>query len=196
MGRFVLHAANAASPPMDISNHAVCLTRGMALRPSWSKLISSIASARSCPIGWPLCICSASTCDATVRGTYSKPEAGARTAWCLPRGKLPCASSTCSTQEAGTRSPYVQYGGPARTCQHRPAPTRPLSAVRRRQAGSLAPPRQAQARPPRALPPPRPGQRRTTRASAWACGLLRPRVASRGACRAASFRRNRPVWVK
>eukprot|EP00964_Phaeocystis_antarctica_P126416 scaffold90114_cov69-Phaeocystis_antarctica.AAC.3 len=109
VGRFVLHAANAASPPMDISNHAVCLTRGMALRPSWSKLISSIASARSCPISLPLCICSASTCDATVRGTYSKPEAGARTAcWCLPRGKLPCASSTCSTQEAGTRSPYVQ----------------------------------------------------------------------------------------
>ena len=27
------------------------------------------------------------------------------------RGKLPCASGTYSTQEAGTRSPYVQYGG-------------------------------------------------------------------------------------
>ena len=138
-------------------------------------------------------------CGAMVRGTYGTPEAGTRTAHvhCVPpRGKLPDAFGTHSTQETGTRSPYVQYGGPARTCQHRPAPTRPLSAVRRRQAGSLAPPRQAQARPPRAQPPPRPGQQRTTRASAWACGLLRPRVASRGACRAASFRRNRPVWVK
>ena len=85
---------------MDISNHAVCVTRGMALRPSWSKLISSIASARSCPISWPLCICFASTCGATVRGTYSKPEAGARTVWCLPRGKLPCASTL-----------YVQHAG-------------------------------------------------------------------------------------
>ena len=26
--------------------------------------------------------------------------------------QLPCAAGTCSTQEAGTRSPYVQYGGP------------------------------------------------------------------------------------
>ena len=26
-------------------------------------------------------------------------------------GKLPCASGTYDTQEAGTRSPYVQYGG-------------------------------------------------------------------------------------
>eukprot|EP00964_Phaeocystis_antarctica_P017120 scaffold9445_cov59-Phaeocystis_antarctica.AAC.3 len=29
-----------------------------------------------------------------------------------PRGKLPCASGTYSTQEASARSPYVQYGGP------------------------------------------------------------------------------------
>ena len=28
-----------------------------------------------------------------------------------PRGKLPCASGTYSTQEADTRSPYVQYRG-------------------------------------------------------------------------------------
>ena len=27
------------------------------------------------------------------------------------RGKRPCAFSTYSTQEAGTRSPYLQYGG-------------------------------------------------------------------------------------
>ena len=37
-----------------------------------------------------------------VRRTYSSA---------CPRGKLPCASGTYSTQEAGTRSPYVQYGG-------------------------------------------------------------------------------------
>ena len=34
-------------------------------------------------------------------------------AWCVgSRGKLPCASGTHGTQKAGTRSPYVQYGGP------------------------------------------------------------------------------------
>eukprot|EP00964_Phaeocystis_antarctica_P121757 scaffold85425_cov70-Phaeocystis_antarctica.AAC.2 len=38
-----------------------------------------------------------------VRRTYSSA---------CPQGKLPCASGTYSTQEAGTRSPYVQYGGP------------------------------------------------------------------------------------
>ena len=38
-----------------------------------------------------------------------------------PRGKLPCASGTYSTQEASTRSPYVQYGGPGRTCKLRSA---------------------------------------------------------------------------
>eukprot|EP00964_Phaeocystis_antarctica_P109085 scaffold73587_cov63-Phaeocystis_antarctica.AAC.2 len=32
---------------------------------------------------------------------------------CVASGrKLPCASGTYSTQEAGTRSPHVQYGGP------------------------------------------------------------------------------------
>ena len=44
-----------------------------------------------------------------VRRTYSV---------CPPEGKLPCASGTYSTQEAGTRSPYVQYGRPGRACQH------------------------------------------------------------------------------
>eukprot|EP00964_Phaeocystis_antarctica_P075127 scaffold46317_cov70-Phaeocystis_antarctica.AAC.2 len=29
-----------------------------------------------------------------------------------PRGKLPCACGTYSTQEADTRIPYAQYGGP------------------------------------------------------------------------------------
>ena len=29
-----------------------------------------------------------------------------------PGGKLPCASGTYITQEAGTRRPYVPYGGP------------------------------------------------------------------------------------
>ena len=38
-----------------------------------------------------------------VRCTYSAPPR---------RGKLPCAFGTCRTQEAGTRSPYAQYGGP------------------------------------------------------------------------------------
>ena len=30
----------------------------------------------------------------------------------LPGAKPPCACGTYSTQEAGTRAPYVQYGGP------------------------------------------------------------------------------------
>ena len=34
-----------------------------------------------------------------------------------PGGKPPCASGTYPTREAGTRSPYVPYGGPGRTCQ-------------------------------------------------------------------------------
>ena len=41
--------------------------------------------------------------------------AGRRTAYVqywAPRGQLPCTSGTYSTQEAGTRSPYVQYEGP------------------------------------------------------------------------------------
>eukprot|EP00964_Phaeocystis_antarctica_P146953 scaffold113397_cov33-Phaeocystis_antarctica.AAC.1 len=45
----------------------------------------------------------------TVRGTYGTAEAGTRTAHvqCVgPRGKLPCASGACSTQEAGTCSQY------------------------------------------------------------------------------------------
>ena len=37
----------------------------------------------------------AAACGATVRDTYGTPE-----------------DSTYSTREAGTRSPYVQYGGP------------------------------------------------------------------------------------
>eukprot|EP00964_Phaeocystis_antarctica_P118155 scaffold81960_cov57-Phaeocystis_antarctica.AAC.1 len=58
-------------------------------------------------------------CGATVRGTYGTPGAGTCTA-CVPYlrpsvsisgSKLPCASGTYSTQEAGTRSPYVQHGG-------------------------------------------------------------------------------------
>ena len=42
-------------------------------------------------------------------------EADTRTAYvqCVTlQGKLPCASGTYSTQEAVTRSLYVQYGGP------------------------------------------------------------------------------------
>ena len=42
---------------------------------------------------------------AMARGWYGVPcEA--------PGGKLPCASGTYSPQEAGTRRPHVQYGGP------------------------------------------------------------------------------------
>ena len=37
---------------------------------------------------------------------------GRRTYSSGAQGKLPCASGTCSTQEAGTRNLYVQYGGP------------------------------------------------------------------------------------
>jgi hypothetical protein len=36
------------------------------------------------------------------------------------RGKLPCASGTYSTQEAGTHSPYVQNGGSGASCQLSP----------------------------------------------------------------------------
>ena len=43
--------------------------------------------------------------------TYSTQEAGTRSPY-VP------ASGTYSTQEAGTRSPYVQYGRPGRVCQH------------------------------------------------------------------------------
>ena len=42
-----------------------------------------------------LAVLAAAACGATVRDTYGTPQA-----------------STYSTREAGTRSPYVQYGGP------------------------------------------------------------------------------------
>ena len=44
-----------------------------------------------------------------------RAEAGAHTAHvqCVgPWGKLPCASGTYGTQQAGTRTQYVQHGGP------------------------------------------------------------------------------------
>ena len=53
---------------------------------------------------------------ATVRGTYGtqRPRLvrvpSAYGTW-GPGGKPPCASSTYPTREAGTRSPYVPYGG-------------------------------------------------------------------------------------
>ena len=53
----------------------------------------------------------AAACGATISGTYGTPEAGPRLVRVRRtyRGKLPCAFGT---QEAGTRSPYIQYGGP------------------------------------------------------------------------------------
>ena len=51
-------------------------------------------------------------CVATVRGTYGTLVRLRRTySSACPRGKLPCASGTYSTQEADTRIPHVQYGG-------------------------------------------------------------------------------------
>ena len=50
-----------------------------------------------------------------VRGTCGTAEVGACTEYVYrvaPQSKLPCASSMYITQEAGERSPYVQYGGP------------------------------------------------------------------------------------
>ena len=44
-------------------------------------------------------------CGATVRSTLGTPVAR------VARTYSACASGTYSTQEAGTRSPYVQYGG-------------------------------------------------------------------------------------
>ena len=49
----------------------------------------------------------AATWGATVRPT---PEADTRTQYVQVR-EPPCASGTCPTREAGTRSPYVPYGG-------------------------------------------------------------------------------------
>ena len=65
----------------------------------------------------------AATWGATVRGTYRTPEADTRTQYVQVR-EPPCASGTCPTREAGTRSPYVPYGGPGRTCQLRARPHR------------------------------------------------------------------------
>eukprot|EP00964_Phaeocystis_antarctica_P156463 scaffold126132_cov69-Phaeocystis_antarctica.AAC.1 len=48
----------------------------------------------------------------TVRGTYGKPEAGTCTAYAPWRTSCPVPPGTYSTQEVGTRSLYVQYGGP------------------------------------------------------------------------------------
>ena len=50
------------------------------------------------------------TCGATVRTSLGRAVRHHR----APYGttKLPCAFGTYGTQEAGTRSPYVQYGGP------------------------------------------------------------------------------------
>ena len=48
------------------------------------------------------------------------PEAGTACRVRARGGELPCASGTYSPQEAGTRTPYQQHGGPGvlRTCQH------------------------------------------------------------------------------
>eukprot|EP00964_Phaeocystis_antarctica_P096845 scaffold63078_cov66-Phaeocystis_antarctica.AAC.2 len=78
---------------------------------------------------------------ARVRRAYSSA---------CPRGKPPCASGAYSTQEAGTRSPYVQHGGPimgARVsvgapleCVEQPRPE--ASQPRRPGQQAVAPPRQ------------------------------------------------------
>ena len=52
--------------------------------------------------------CHGTGCVRHARGWYAY---GVR-AVVARKGKLPCAFGTCSTREAGTRSPYVQYGGP------------------------------------------------------------------------------------
>ena len=76
------------------------------------------------------------TCGATVRvrwharGWYTN---SVRTV-VLPRGKLPCASGTYSTQEAGTRSPEAL----GRTCEHSLIQQRVVKAVRINQAGGAA----------------------------------------------------------
>ena len=61
------------------------------------------------------CLTTPATWGATVRGTYPTPEAGTRTPYVQyggPWGKPPCASGTYPTREAGTRSVYVPNGGP------------------------------------------------------------------------------------
>ena len=57
---------------------------------------------RASPPGVPRCAVRAAVRPA--RGWYACP---ARAAWAVP-----CAAGTYSTQESGTRSPYVRYGGP------------------------------------------------------------------------------------
>ena len=55
---------------------------------------------------------------ATVRGTNSTPEAGARTAYlqqCLPRAKLPCACGAYSTQAAGRTCQWCVQHADCRT---------------------------------------------------------------------------------
>jgi hypothetical protein len=58
----------------------------------------------------------------TVRGTA---EAGMRTVGAPPVGKLPCAFSMYSTQEAGARSPHAYCTEAPGACQHRSKPTVP-----------------------------------------------------------------------
>ena len=64
-------------------------------------------------------------CGATVRGTCGTPRL-ARVQCVAPRGELPCASGTYSTQEAGTPSPYVQHAGSG---THVSAQTSPASGT-------------------------------------------------------------------
>ena len=52
------------------------------------------------------------TCGATVRTSLGRAVRHHRAPGPYGTTKLPCAFGTYGTQEAGTRSPYVQYGGP------------------------------------------------------------------------------------
>ena len=53
-------------------------------------------------------------CHGTRYVRHGTPEAGTRTQYVqcvMPGGRPPCASGTCPTREAGTRSPCERYGG-------------------------------------------------------------------------------------
>ena len=52
------------------------------------------------------------TCSATVRTSLGRAVRHQGDRACRRHHKLPCAFGTYGTQEAGTRSSYLQYGGP------------------------------------------------------------------------------------
>ena len=84
-------------------------------------------------------------CHGTRYVRHGAPEAGSRTQYVqcvMPGGKPPCASGTCPTREAGTRSPCESYGG-AGAC---------VSARRRPWRGGHPKPK------PKSKPKPRPCQ--------------------------------------